>query len=108
MHQIKHIQDRYIMDVFVNLLPPSYLVNLENSSKDRKQKEKQYRQLTKVEEIVDKDLSQNSLKNTSNWNELERRSGTDRRDQSKCRGRWLESREEKNRRELRKAIQIKI
>lgn len=96
------------MDVFVNLLPPSYLVNLESSPKDRKQKEKQYRQSIKVEEVDDKDLSQNHIKSTSNWNELERRSGEDRREQRKCRGRWLESREEKNRRQLAAAIQIKV
>jgi hypothetical protein len=96
------------MDVFVNLLPPSYLVNLENSPKDRKQKEKQNHQSSKVDEVDDKDPSQSPIKSTSNWNELDRRSGTDRRDQNKCRGRWLESREEKNRRELKKAIQIKV
>lgn len=96
------------MDIFVNLLPPSYLVKLENSSKDRKQKEQKYCQFTKVTEVDDKARSQAYIKDTSNGNELDRRSGIERRDQSKCRGRWLESREAKNRRELAKAIQIKI
>ena len=96
------------MDVLIKLLSPSHSVKPEDSSKDRKGKAQQYRQLTNVKDFEGEAITQGITKDTSSWNEVERRSGKDRRDESKCRGRWLESREEKNRRELAKAIQIQI
>lgn len=98
------------MDVLAELLPPSYLIKPETTAKDRKQKNKQYRQVKRS--YADVELSGTSevlnIKRASNWDDVERRSGKDRREQMECRGRWLESREEKDRRQVAKAIQIKI
>lgn len=98
------------MDVLAELLPPSYLVKPENTAKDRKQKNKAYSQSSQAYANVSEEESTNQLavKEASNWNEVERRSGKDRRAQMESRGRWLESRAEKDRRQQSKAIQIKI
>lgn len=98
------------MDVLAELLPPSYLVKPENTAKDRKQKHQQYRKIkhSYVEGFSDETQSQTAIAKASNWDEVERRSGKDRREQMECRGRWLESRAEKDRRQQSKGIQIKI
>ncbi len=98
------------MDVLAELLPPSYLVKSENTAKDRKQKNRSNRQLSYAYASVAEDESDSSLavKEVSNWDDVERRSGKDRRAQMEARGRWLESRAEKDRRQKSKAIQIKI
>lgn len=98
------------MDVLAELLPASYLVKAENTAKDRKQKNKQYRQMK--HSYNDTTSSESSdrvdFKRASNWDDVERRSGKDRREQMECRGRWLESRDEKDRRQISKAIVLKI
>ncbi len=99
------------MDVLAELLPPSYLVKSENTAKDKKQNAKYthrnkggYQALTDTDEQA---VSVN-VRQASNWDQVERRSGRDRREYLESRGRWLESRAEKDRRQLSKAIQIKI
>ncbi len=95
------------MDVLAELLPPSYLVKAENTAKDKKQNSKHSRQqLNQGEQaIAAEDLD---VQSAVNWDHVDRRSGEDRRQNSKCRGRWLESRAEKDRRQQAKAIAIKI
>lgn len=99
------------MDLLTELLPPSHLVNkAENTAKDRKQKGKQYSFVKNAYASERQSDSENLIDFTrvSNWDEVERRSGKDRREYMESRGRWLESRAEKDRRQLAKAIQIKI
>lgn len=98
------------MDLLAELLPPTYQVKAENTAKDRKQKGNQYRSAKKayLAEQSQQSSSVVNFKQVSNWNEVERRSGRDRREYMENRGRWLESRAEKDRRQLAKAIQIKI
>lgn len=98
------------MDLLAELLPPSYQVKAENTAKDRKQKGKQYRSARKAysNENSLQAASSVNFKQVSNWDAVERRSGRDRREYMESRGRWLESRAEKDRRQLAKAIQIKI
>ena len=100
------------MDVLAELLPPAYLVKAENTAKDTKQKAKYIQQeaeqnLSDSEEMESATAS-HKLGDLDGWDQAERRSGKDRREQGKCRGRWLESRAEKDRRQLSKAIEIKI
>ena len=96
------------MDVLAELLPPAYLIKSENAEKDRKQKTRHYRQkkLQTPDELSGKEPIQ--MAQISNWDDVERRSGKDRREQMEGRGRWLESREAKDRRQIAKRIQIKI
>lgn len=98
------------MEFLAELLPPSYLVKTENTSKDKNQKSKQYRKMNNAYRSTHSDPNEQlvGVKTMSDWDEVERRSGRDRREDMKCRGRWLESRAEKDRRQLAKAIQIKI
>lgn len=98
------------MDVFTELLPASLLVKPEQTAGDRKQKSKgRYKNLSKA--YAQNANEQQTLPvgvTTLNWDNVERRSGADRREHDKCRGRWLESRAEKDRRQLSKAIFVKI
>jgi len=98
------------MDVLTELLPPSYLIKSENSSKDNNQKSKQYRKVQKsyVSDNNGEKLARSSLRETSTWDKVERRSGKDRREQAECRGRWLESRSAKDCRQIAQSIQICI
>jgi len=97
------------MDVLAELLPPSYLVKSENTAKDKKHKQRRYQNANDDRYQEHTSESENiELTTASDWNEVDRRSGKDRREQSKNRGRWLESRAQKDRRQQSKAIQIKI
>ncbi|MEW6991363.1 hypothetical protein AADZ91_11805 [Colwelliaceae bacterium 6441] len=97
------------MDVFTELLKPSNNFKAENTAKDRKQKSKKYtNKKYDVKDSFDDKVLNLSSRKISNWDEVERRSGRDRREQMEGRGRWLESRAEKDRRQLAKAIQLKI
>ena len=98
------------MDVLTELLTPSYSVKSESTAKDRKQKNKGYSQTRhkypannseNPSDIID-------IRTASNWGEVERRSGRDRREQMEGRGRWLESRDRNDRRTTRLAISVKI
>ncbi len=98
------------MDVLTELLPPSHLIKSENSSKDNNKKNKQYRkvQQSNVSDNNGKKIARSSLRESSTWDKVERRSGKDRREQVKCRGRWLESRSAKDCRQIAQSIQICI
>lgn len=96
------------MDVFAELLPSAHLVKSENTAKDRKQKPKHLRKIEKLyRDDIDTDKEKVGVKNTS-WDDEDRRSGEDRRLQSKNRGRFLDSREPKDRRQKSKGIFVKI
>jgi len=98
------------MDVLAELLPPSYLVKSENAAKDKKHKGNKYnsRKHSYTAEAVSLAIEENRTIDSQHWDQVERRSGKDRREGEYCRGRWLESRAEKDRRQLSKAIQITI
>lgn len=98
------------MDLFTELLKPSNSFKTENAAKDRKQNaQNKYKNTIKFrQEVTDSANENTAVRKVSNWDEVERRSGKDRREQMEGRGRWLESRAEKDRRQIAKAIQIKI
>ncbi|GHE77187.1 hypothetical protein [Thalassotalea profundi] len=96
------------MDVFAELLPSAHLVKSENTAKDRKQKPKHFR---KIENLYRDDAEPKQEKvgvTSTTWDEKDRRSGEDRRLQKKNRGRFLDSRESKDRRQQSKGIFVKI
>ncbi|XQW86229.1 hypothetical protein ACOYR1_05740 [Thalassotalea piscium] len=98
------------MDVFAELLPSSNLVKAESTAKDRKQKPKNLRKIEKLyrqSPESDKEKGKVGVSSTS-WDHEDRRSGEDRRLQSKNRGRWLDSREAKDRRKQSQGIFVKI
>jgi hypothetical protein len=98
------------MDLFTELLKPSNSFKTENTAKDRKQNtQSKYKNTVKYRNnSAEKKLGNTSIRKVSNWDDVERRSGKDRREQMEGRGRWLESRAEKDRRQLAQAIQFKI
>lgn len=99
------------MDVLAELLPPSYLNKTENAAKDRKQQPQSRQSAKALKAFAEQETDvaiQHLPENNESWQGEERRSGDDRRQQEKARGRWLESRAEKDRRQVRQAIQIKI
>ena len=97
------------MDVFPELLTSSLLVRADKPAEDLKQKSKnRYKTMRKVYAAPVDDETITVGVSSFSWDEVERRSGEDRREQEKCRGKWLESRLEKDRRELSNAIFVKI
>ncbi|NQZ81953.1 MAG: hypothetical protein HRT52_13140 [Colwellia sp.] len=96
------------MDVITELLPPTNLVKSETATKDRKQAKKN----RKEKEVAIKNDNTGSVVpmkiKFSDWNSLDRRTGNDRRKQMSKRGRWLESRDKNNRREVELSISMKI
>ncbi|MDG1752731.1 MAG: hypothetical protein P8I03_13895 [Thalassotalea sp.] len=98
------------MDLFTELLKPSNSFKTENTAKDRKHNtQNKYTNTVKYRNGSSENKTANStIRKISNWDDVERRSGRDRREQMEGRGRWLESRAEKDRRQIAKAIQFKI
>ncbi|MDO6445754.1 hypothetical protein Q4493_08215 [Colwellia sp. 1_MG-2023] len=98
------------MDLFTELLKPSNNFKTESTTKDRKQnKQSKYPKSVQTRQSSPATNRENTvIRKASNWDEVERRSGKDRREQMEGRGRWLESRAEKDRRQIAKAIQFKI
>jgi hypothetical protein len=98
------------MDVFPELLQPSNRVRTESTAKDRKQNSKSKYKSSKsyARNLPEENINNAQFRKISNWDDVERRSGKDRREQMECRGRWLESRAEKDRRQIAKAIKFKI
>jgi len=98
------------MDVLIDLLPSVNQVKIEQSKKDKRQRNKYNRQMNSpashqnmasdVENVV-------KLKQVF-WNGPERRLSIDRRQLKKKRGRWLESRDRIDRRATESAISVKI
>ena len=98
------------MDVIAEILPSSYLAKSENTAKDRqnkpqaKQTKQQKTSTVEETEVVD------NVTVLDAWDLQERRSGEDRRQQRKSRGRWLDSRTSPDRRKenIKQAVQISI
>ncbi len=98
------------MDVLAELLPASYLVKSENVSKDSKHKNNRYKQTTTAvnESVADVEEPIKTKQASSNWGADDRRTGNDRRKQLAKRGRWLESRDRKDRRVQEEGLFVKI
>jgi hypothetical protein len=97
------------MDRLTDFLPLPVLLKTEQMTEDRKQKAKNpyKKHLPHLTEGTDN--NQSIIGVTSlNWDHIERRSGNDRRYLEKERGKWLDSRAEKDRRQLAKAVFVKI
>lgn len=93
------------MDVIPELLTSVLVPKTESTANNSKQKQKHYKQqkLTKKNDSADENSADENqvklVKKRSNWVEKDRRSTNDRRKQVAKRGRWLESRNTKDRRE---------
>ncbi|GAA5136387.1 hypothetical protein [Thalassotalea piscium] len=96
------------MEVLTELLPLAHLVKSENTAKDRKQKPKNLRKIEKLYRDNSEVTKEKVGVSSGRWDDEERRSGEDRRLQNKNRGRWLDTREPKDRRQQAKAIFVKI
>lgn len=91
------------MDVFTELLPASFTAKPEATAKDSKQK--------KGRNNKSKPSPPQSVKDKPEQKEVvetERRTGEERREKVVNRGRWLESRDRKDRRVNNQKISVKI
>lgn len=99
------------MDVLIDLLPSVNRVKTETSKKDKRQRNKYSRQMNSSGLIVEKNHENTDpiakLKQVF-WDGPERRNSNDRRQLNNKRGRWLESRDRKDRRAVEYAISVKI
>ncbi|ASP48671.1 hypothetical protein [Cognaticolwellia beringensis] len=93
------------MEVLIDLLPASYTAKAEPSAKDSRQKQARAHDKKKPNLTPEHDEAEISEQKEV---ENERRTGDDRREQTLNRGRWLESRDRKDRRENESAICVKI
>ena len=98
------------MDVLIDLLPSVNQVKIEQSKKDKRQRNKYNRQMNST-------VSNSNVANHAEngivlkqvfWAGPERRSSVDRRHLKNKRGRWLESRDRNDRRTTEHAISVKI
>ncbi|MFT5758124.1 MAG: hypothetical protein ACI9LM_002863 [Alteromonadaceae bacterium] len=96
------------MDVITELLPPINLVKAEAAVKDQKQGKKHKKENKVAPEESDLVAVVPIKAKFSDWSSVDRRAGNDRRQQLNKRGRWLESREKNNRREVDPPISMKI
>ncbi len=96
------------MEVFVDLLPPSYTVKAAPSAKESPRKRQQERDKNENTELA-AESEQDIIKTDTDiaLNE-DRRKGDDRRQQRINRGRWLESRDRNDRRATELAIFVKV
>lgn len=101
------------MDVIAEILPSSYLAKSENTAKDRKNKpaaEQKKQQAKQTGKQDAEELTNTNVTAIDAWDQQERRSGQDRRQQRKSRGRWLDSRTSPDRRKenTKQVLQIRI
>jgi hypothetical protein len=101
------------MDVLIDLLPSANRVQTESSKKDKRQRNKYSRQMTSSKSNIGRDNdSEQSLNGATLkqvfWTGPDRRLSVERRLLKNQRGRWLESRERKDRRANAYAISVKI
>ncbi|OKY25322.1 hypothetical protein [Thalassotalea sp. PP2-459] len=97
------------MDVLADLLPPSYLVKSETTAKDRQPEQHEPQQEQSSEENNETaEQTQKKKKAPKKAYFVERRSGEDRRLHQKNRGRWLDSRLNKDRRKENIKTEIKL
>lgn len=101
-------QSRVKMEVFTDLLPDSYTAKPEPSAKDSKQKKEKNK---KVKYKQERTLLPVVVENSPPKKKIvedDRRTGEERREKVLNRGRWLESRDRKDRRANETAISVKI
>lgn len=97
------------MDVLAELLPPSYLVKSETTAKDRQPEQHDPQKEQSSEENNEApEQQQKKNKTAKKAYFVERRSGEDRRLHQKNRGRWLDSRLNKDRRKENAKSAIKL
>lgn len=98
------------MEVFPDLLPPSFTAKTEPSSKDSQRPKQQAKNQSKTtESTTDSELAQDNVEATDTAvYQIERRVGGDRRHQQTNRGRWLESRARNDRRASDSEIFVKV
>lgn len=106
------------MDVLSDLLStasavtPAHVAKSENAAKDRKHKGMPYKQIktpVKDENTTLENTEASVLKTKeSKWTKTDRRSTNDRRKQLSKRGRWLESRDKKDRRAVEQIPEISV
>jgi len=99
------------VNVLIDLLPSVNRVRTETSKKDKRQRNKYNRQMnsSNIDLIKSNEESEpvTELKQVF-WDGPERRNINDRRQLKNKRGRWLESRDRKDRRAVEYAISVKI
>ena len=98
------------MDVLIDLLPSVNQVKIENSKKDKRQRNKYTRQMSSSinKAGTASNIEKGTLFKQIFWDGPERRSSVDRRHLNNKRGRWLESRDRNDRRTTEYAISVKI
>ncbi len=97
------------MDKLTTYLPLPVHLKTEQLAEDRKQKNKGYYKTLSyhfAQEEVSDDVITDAV--PLNWDHVERRCGDERRSQEKQRGKWLDSRAEKDRRQSSPSISVKI
>lgn len=102
------------MDVMPELLTSVLISKTESTANNSKQKNKYYKKQRFVDntdstdELVVDESQAKLVERASVWAEKDRRSTNDRRNKMAKRGRWLESRDKKDRRRTDKGISITI
>ena len=96
------------MDIIADLLPRIDQLTVEHSAKDGRQS--QHNKADKIYQQVNSHKAEvvQIRSKSSNWHEIDRRSGKERRKQLEQRGRWLESRDKSNRRIVEQAIYLEV
>ena len=90
------------MDINPALLPSGRLLKPETSAKDKKQKDKYSQQAEWVSKDIKETRQELEKVSDNEWTAQDRRVSEDRRLKQDSRGRWLESREKKDRRKAAK------
>jgi len=102
------------MDVMPELLTSVLISKPESTENNKKQKNKHYKKQRAIDNVTESDdvildeTQETQVEKASAWAEKDRRSTRDRRQQVVQRGRWLESRNTKDRRRSDKGISITI
>lgn len=98
------------MDVFPDLLPPSFTAKVEPLAQDsRKQKQQENSKSKIVETATGAEVELDEADGTvTKQFKVDRRLGKDRRHQRTNRGRWLESRDRNDRRTSNSDIFVKV
>lgn len=102
------LEREILMDVLVELLPPSFTAKTEPAAKDSRRQQPQEKKQAKARR-AEQDPEQAMLKVTAKLiPDTERRAGEERRQQRMKRGRWLESRDRHDRRATALSVFVKV
>lgn len=96
------------MDIITDLLPRVESLKVGNTAKDGRQPK--HNNADKIYQKIDSHKAEvvPLRSKSSNWYDVDRRSGKDRRKQLEQRGRWLESRDKSNRRIVESTIYLEV